>query len=55
MVRLQPAHASAHAIWRGKDGEAPDGSQVVDTLQQGIETPEHAAFVRQLQEQRSAS
>src|SRR5713101_9776904 len=36
-------------------GEATDGSQVMHTLQQGIETPEHAAFVRQLQEQRRAS
>jgi Uma2 family endonuclease len=32
-----------------------DGQQVMDTLRQGLETPAHAAFVRQLQERRSAS
>ena len=32
-----------------------DGHQVMATLQQGIETPEHAAFVQQLQARRSAS
>lgn len=32
-----------------------DGRQVMDTLQQGLATPAHAAFVRQLQERRSAS
>jgi Uma2 family endonuclease len=32
-----------------------DGRQVMATLQQGIETPEHAAFVQQLQARRSAS
>ena len=32
-----------------------DGQQVMDTLRQGLETSEHAAFVRQLQERRSAS
>jgi Uma2 family endonuclease len=31
-----------------------DGRQIMDTLQRGIETPEHAAFVQQLQERRSA-
>jgi Uma2 family endonuclease len=30
-----------------------DGQQVMDTLRQGLETPAHAAFVRQLQERRS--
>ena len=32
-----------------------DGRQVMATLQQGIETSEHAAFVQQLQERRGAS
>ena len=32
-----------------------DGRQVMATLQHGIETPEHAAFVQQLQARRSAS
>src|SRR6266446_3789643 len=32
-----------------------DGRQVMATLQQGLETPEHAAFVQQLQARRSAS
>ena len=32
-----------------------NGRQVMDTLRQGLETPAHAAFVRQLQERRSAS
>jgi len=32
-----------------------NGRQVMATLQQGIETPEHAAFVQQLQARRSAS
>jgi Uma2 family endonuclease len=32
-----------------------DGQQVMDTLRQGLETPTHAAFVRQLQERRSTS
>jgi hypothetical protein len=32
-----------------------DGQQVMDTLRQGLETPVHAAFVRQLQERRSTS
>jgi hypothetical protein len=32
-----------------------DGRQVMTTLQQGLETPEHAAFVQQLQARRSAS
>ena len=32
-----------------------DGQQVMDTLRQGLETPAHAAFVRQLQERRSTS
>jgi len=32
-----------------------DGRQVMATLQQGIETPEHVAFVQQLQTRRSAS
>jgi Uma2 family endonuclease len=31
-----------------------DGRQVMATLQQGLETPEHAAFVQQLQAHRSA-
>jgi len=31
-----------------------DVRQVMDTLQHGIETPEHAAFVQQLQACRSA-
>ena len=55
MIRLQPAQASIYTLWRGKDGEATDGSQVVGTLQQGVETQEHAAFVQQLQARRSAS
>ena len=32
-----------------------DGRQVMATLQHGIETPEHAAFIQQLQARRSAS
>jgi len=32
-----------------------DGRQVMATLQQGLETPEHAAFVQQLQARRSSS
>ena len=32
-----------------------DGRQVMATLQQGLETPEHAVFVQQLQARRSAS
>lgn len=32
-----------------------DGQQVMDTLRQGLETPAHAAFVRQLRQRRSAS
>jgi Uma2 family endonuclease len=32
-----------------------DGQQVMDTLPRGLETPEHTAFMRQLQERRSAS
>ncbi len=32
-----------------------DGRQVMATLQHGIETPEHAAFVQQLQARRRAS
>jgi Uma2 family endonuclease len=32
-----------------------DGRQVMDTLRQGLETPAHTTFVRQLQEHRSAS
>ena len=32
-----------------------DGRQVMATLQQGLETPEHAAFVQQLQVRRSVS
>ncbi|HSX78455.1 MAG TPA: Uma2 family endonuclease [Candidatus Saccharimonadia bacterium] len=32
-----------------------DGRQVLATLQQGLEMPEHAAFVQQLQARRSAS
>jgi Uma2 family endonuclease len=32
-----------------------DGRQVMATLQQGLETPEHAAFVQQLQARRRAS
>lgn len=32
-----------------------NGQQVMDTLRQGLGTPEHAAFMRQLQERRSAS
>jgi len=32
-----------------------DGRQVMATLQQGLETPEHVAFVLQLQERRNAS
>jgi Uma2 family endonuclease len=32
-----------------------DGRQVMAALQQGLETPEHAAFVQQLQARRSAS
>jgi Uma2 family endonuclease len=32
-----------------------DGQQVMATLQHGLETPEHATFVRQLQARRSAS
>jgi Uma2 family endonuclease len=32
-----------------------DGRQVMVTLQRGLETPEHTAFVQQLQTRRSAS
>jgi Uma2 family endonuclease len=32
-----------------------DGRQVMATLQQGLETPEHAAFVQQLQARRRTS
>jgi Uma2 family endonuclease len=32
-----------------------DGQQVMATLQRGIETPEHVAFIQQLQARRGAS
>jgi len=57
--------ADAHGIFKssvfpGLWLDAPallrlDGRQVMATLQHGIETPEHAVFVQQLQARRSAS